>query len=312
MTRARDSNGKAGPTCREFRSQRPHWLGTAVALTGRVRMGPKTSVGDTVPTMPLQEDTIMKRRNETQPAETGRRRNAVTAIRFTWRALVLGALLCSPGLPVLAQDKPKPKAPEPTVPEIFTLMGQFVRVAYNNEGYVTLGYRTANASVGQEWMLLDIGLTVRKGTDTFVLKRDALSLQTPDGKTLPLATQKEYRTADLRGMQTMANHSRDTISYFPGDVARRCAVSFFSDPDTRNLSYDQVELNSQTGCLGRIYFNVPGGIKTGQHWLKVKFAQSEVQVPFRILTKDEAKEFSKTWEDLKEEHDESMKQKEKK
>jgi hypothetical protein len=34
-------------------------------------------------------------------------------------------------------------------------------------------------------------------------------------------------------------------------------------------------------------------------------------VPFRILTKEEEKEFRKTWEDLKEEHDESMKPKKK-
>jgi len=229
----------------------------------------------------------------------------------TFRALVLGVALCASLVPASAQEapKPKPKAPEPTVPEIFTLMGQYVRVAYNNDGYVTLGYRTANASVGNEWMLLEVGLTVRRGAESEVLKRDAFSLETPDGKTLPLASQAEYRTGQLRGLQTLANHSRDHIAYFPGDVTRRCALSFFSDPDSKNLTYDQVELSSQNGCLGRIYFHIPGGIKTGQHWLKVKFVQSEVHVPFRILTKEEAKEFSKTWEDLKEEHDEATKAK---
>jgi len=34
-----------------------------------------------------------------------------------------------------------------------------------------------------------------------------------------------------------------------------------------------------------------------------------VHVPFRILTKEEAKEFSKTWVDLKDEHDEATKEK---
>jgi hypothetical protein len=235
----------------------------------------------------------------------------VTTIHTTLKALILGALLCSPILPALAQETPKakPKAPEPAVPEIFTLMGQYVRVAYNNEGFVTLGYRTANSSVGNEWMLLEIGLSLRSGNDTFVMPRNAFSIETPDGKTIPLATQQEYRTGELRGLQTMANHYRDNISYFPGDVNRRCAVSFFSDPDKKGLSYDQVELNSVSGCLGRLYFHVPGGIKVGQHWLKVKFSQSEVHVPFRILTKEEAKEFSKTWEDLKEEHDEATKAK---
>ena len=42
----------------------------------------------------------------------------------------------------LAQE-PAIEAPEPGVPELFTLEGQFVRAAYNNEGYVTLGYRMA-------------------------------------------------------------------------------------------------------------------------------------------------------------------------
>ena len=32
-------------------------------------------------------------------------------------------------------------------------------------------------------------------------------------------------------------------------------------------------------------------------------------MPFRILTKEEAKEFSKTWVDLKDEHDEATKEK---
>src|SRR5262245_57669122 len=183
-------------------------------------------------------------------------------IRPLGKALVVGALLCSCILPQSAQEKPKPKvkAPVPTVPQIFTLMGQFVRVAYNNEGYVTLGYRTANASVGTEWMMLDIGLTLREGTKPYVLKRDALSLRTPDGKRLPMATQTEYSAADLRGLQTMANASRDVITYFPGDVIQPCAVSFFTDPERKNVSHDQVELNSMTGCLGRIYFHVPDGI----------------------------------------------------
>ena len=37
--------------------------------------------------------------------------------------------------------------PKPGVPEIFTIQGQYVRVAYNSEGYSSLGYRVANAAV---------------------------------------------------------------------------------------------------------------------------------------------------------------------
>ena len=94
------------------------------------------------------------------------------SIRSPWKAVAFVVLLSSSVLPLGAQDKPKVQAPKPTVPEVFTLMGQFVRVAYSNEGFVTLGYRAAQSSVGTEWMLLDVGLTVREGNKPVVLKRD--------------------------------------------------------------------------------------------------------------------------------------------
>ena len=101
-----------------------------------------------------------------------------------------------------------------------------------------------------------------------------------------------------------------TINYFPVDVSRGCGIKFFANLGSggRQLSYDEVELSYDRACSGRLYFHVPGGIKVGQHWLKVAFEGGEVQVPFRILTKEEAKQFEDSWEDLKKEHEEGLKQ----
>ena len=107
--------------------------------------------------------------------------------------LVLAGLISTIPAGAGSQEKPKVKIPEPGVPEIMTLEGRFVRAAYNNEGYVILGYRLANESVGGEWMLLEVGITVRDDVPDYTLKRDALSLETPDGKTIPLPTVEEYR-----------------------------------------------------------------------------------------------------------------------
>lgn len=231
-----------------------------------------------------------------------------------WKRVALATILCLTALPALAEEPqptpvPMPPMPQPTVPQLFTLEGQYVRVAYNNEGFVTLGYRVANDNVGKEWMLLEVGATVRQGTGSQSLTRESFSVRTPDGQTLKLATQQEYANGRLHGLNTYANHVRDNIGYFPAGTSRVCALSFYTDPDRRTLAHDQVELNDQSRCLGRIYVHVPGGIKTGQHWLDVKFAGSTIQVPFRILTKEEAKAFSKSWEDIKEEHDASQKKK---
>lgn len=193
------------------------------------------------------------------------------------------------------------KAPVAPVPQAFSLQGEFVRVACNNEGFVTLGYRVANGSVGDEWMMLDAGFTVRDGVKAYDLKRDAISLKTPDGKLIPLATQKEYAAAFyLPALNKRAQVTRDNLNYFPAEVNKACALLFFSDLGRKGAppAFEQVDLTDNRACLGRLFFKVPGGIQVGQHWLVTKFATSEVHVPFRILTKDEEKFLRKNWEDL--------------
>jgi uncharacterized protein (DUF1684 family) len=200
-------------------------------------------------------------------------------------------------------------APQPTVPEIFTVEGEFVRVAYNNEGYASMGYRMAQEQVGQEWVMLQAGLTLRKPTKDYNLKRDHLSITTPDGKNIPLATQQEYRgaMAAVSSLDMRAKVAPDSINYFPNDVSRGCALRFFPDDRGATLAFDETELSWSRACLGRLYFRIPGGVQIGQHWLNVQFAGSSLQVPFRILTKEEEKELSKRWQELKKQHEASFK-----
>jgi hypothetical protein len=215
-------------------------------------------------------------------------------------------LLLGGGAPVVAQTEVV--APKPTVPEVFTLMGQFVRVAYNNQGFVTLGYQMAQRAVGEEWLMLEVGVTMRSPAKDYTLKREHFSIKTPDGTVIPLASQQDYAKAGhLSALNKRAQVVRDPINYFPVDVSRGCPLAFFADPGRRGLAYDQVELSTNRGCVGRLYFHVPGGIKVGQHWLNVNFGESEVQVPFRILTKEEEKEFRESWQDIKKAHEASSK-----
>jgi len=180
-----------------------------------------------------------------------------------------------------------------------TLEGMYVRAAYNNEGYAIIGYKTANMSVGEEWMLLEMGTTVREGVPSFSLKRNDLSLETPDGAKLPLPSVDDYRSANLAALNNRANVARDSINYFPPMASQACRIGFFSELGQRALPWDQVEVSQSRACLGRLYFKVPGGIKYGQHWLNVQFPKSLVRVPFRILTKDEEKLLDKNYKDIR-------------
>jgi hypothetical protein len=210
------------------------------------------------------------------------------------------AALWIPMAPVDVETQDKPvQLPKAGVPEIMTIEGKFVRAAYNNEGYVILGYQLVNRSVGEEWMLLEVGMTVLDRTPAYRLKRDALSLETPDGKTHPLPTVNEHREANTMALQNRERVQRDSINYFPPMASRPCRIAFFTELDSRTIPYDEVELSNTRACLGRLFFKVPGGIAYGQHWLNVKFEKSVVRVPFRILTKDEEKFLDKNYGDIR-------------
>lgn len=230
-------------------------------------------------------------------------------------ALILVALVPLGRSPVpdrhAAQQPPKVAIPQPGVPQIMTIEGNFVRAAYNNEGYAILGYKLANLSLGEEWMLLEFGATLRDDVPNYTLKREALSLETPDGKTTPLATKQEYLKADVRALLAREKVQRDSINYFPPMASRPCRIGFFAELGAPAMAYDQVELSNLSGCLGRLFFHIPGGIQYGQHWLNVKFEKSTVRVPFRILTKDEEKLLSKNYGDIRRQIQEAFKPKKK-
>src|SRR5436190_17782781 len=95
-------------------------------------------------------------------------RVAAIATKLVAAVLVVGVATATAQTPAVTP-------PQPSVPEVFTIQGQFVRMAYNNEGFATLGYRSAQSEIGKEWMLLLVGITLRKPTPDFNLKREKLS-----------------------------------------------------------------------------------------------------------------------------------------
>jgi hypothetical protein len=233
-------------------------------------------------------------------------------VRLTILVPAFALLVLAAPCPLAGQAQPTGAlqgmtAPKPDVPEIFTLAGEFVRMAYNSEGYAVVGYRMVQVEVGNPWALLAVGVTLRDGVKDYTMPRDAFSLQTPDGKTIPLPTQQEYAKADVRALNKRAQMSNDSINYFPAGANRPCAFQFFSNLGGPGLSYDTVDLTNDRDCLGRLYFNVPGGIQVGQYFLNVKFAASTIQVPFRVFTKEQSAAFRKQWQDLKKAHDASYK-----
>ena len=207
------------------------------------------------------------------------------------------------------QEKPLVQLPQSGVPQVITMEGKFVRASYNQEGYVIIGYQASNRSVGEEWMLLEVGITVLPDVPDYRLTRDHFSLETPDGKTIPMAPLMEQRGGSVQAIQQRAKVQRDSINYFPTKASRACALLFFPDLGARSVPFDEVDLSDDRACVGRLYFRIPGGIAYGQHWLNVKFQNSLVRVPFRILTKEEEQFFSKNYKSIEQQVKDAFKPK---
>ena len=225
---------------------------------------------------------------------------------FTGLAVVGLAAVAS----VHARGQQPVQIPQPGVPQIMTLEGKFVRAAYNNEGYVILGYQIANRTIGETWIMLDVGIALMEKTEDYTLKRESFSLDTPDG-TLPLPSIAEYRDASsiVQPLQNRLKVQRDSINYFPPRVSGANRLGFFSDLGSRAMPWDQADVTHSRACLGQLYFHIPGGTKFGQYWLNIKFAQSVVRVPFRLLTEEEEKTLGKNFGDIKKQVDATFRKK---
>ena len=118
----------------------------------------------------------------------------MTTMRSVSGVLVAMSLVALASVHVSGQQKPAVQIPQPGVPQIMTLEGKFVRVAYNNEGYVILGYQIANRTIGDEWIMLDVGITLMERVRDYTLRRDAFTLDTPDGGSVCRRSRSTGRT----------------------------------------------------------------------------------------------------------------------
>lgn len=216
-------------------------------------------------------------------------------LRF-WLAVVAAVAIAGFSVPAIADEETPSQAGEKVGIE-----GTFVRVAENSEGWVVVGYRAANGAVGKEWVFFDIGMTVLKGVKDQKITRDHIKLVTPKHDVIDMATQEEYSkaAASLAAMEGEANIMRDSINYFPPAAAQACRIGFFTDQSQpmRGPAFDEVEVSANRACMGRVYFQVPGGLQLGNYNLDVHFAESIVKVPVEIMTKEQAKDFEKKWKE---------------
>jgi hypothetical protein len=160
-------------------------------------------------------------------------------------------------------------------------LGKSILKQFGPELWTVLGYRFANSQLGDEWMILEVGLSSPNGQSAEV-NREEIFLLSPSGNRIPLATQRQFNEVwgTLRSTISRANVDRDPLDYFPPSRIE-CAIQFFVAPG-QGVSFDQVTLNDRRGCFGRLFFNVPGGIQAGRWVLGIDLEESEIRIPFEL------------------------------
>ncbi len=163
-------------------------------------------------------------------------------------------------------------------------MGQYVLKQFGPELWVILGYRFANTQLGDEWMILELGLSAPAG-QTPKVERENIFLRSPSGSRISIASQTEFNDAwgELRPTIQRANVNRDPLEYFPPN-REDCSMQFFVAPGG-GVSFDEVVLNQQRACFGRLFVQVPGGIQSGRWVLGIDLPESEIRIPFELEAK---------------------------
>ncbi|HPC82335.1 MAG TPA: hypothetical protein P5234_03035 [Thermoanaerobaculaceae bacterium] len=143
---------------------------------------------------------------------------------------------------------------------------------------LALSYRFANLNMGMDWLLVDVAVTGSRRL-AVELKREKISLRTPDGETVPLPSQEELTESfsSIRAANQRANVAAEPLRYWGG--RQLCTLNFLVEPGT-NIVMRSIWVNDERWCVGRLYFPLARGVQPGRYELRIDLPESRVRVPF--------------------------------
>lgn len=97
--------------------------------------------------------------------------------------------------------------------------------------------------------------------------------------------------ATLRSLDQRGSIQRNSLNCLPTRANRPCRIGFFTNLATpqRGMAWEEFDTNPEMGCVGRLYFEVPGCIQYGRYFLNVSLRHGEIVAPMAIMTKEELK-----------------------
>jgi hypothetical protein len=167
-----------------------------------------------------------------------------------------------------------------------TQLSRYSVISEGPELRASVGFGQAAQDLGDEWMILIVQLTVPPMSANADVFRENISVRTPDGRTLPVLTQAEYR--QIYGK--IRTRVRQALTNTPplrlhGGSQRPCRSWFLEDPAV-GFGRDQMPITSFEVCAGPLVFRVPGALQPGRWRLVIELEESTADIPFEIEVED--------------------------
>jgi len=144
---------------------------------------------------------------------------------------------------------------------------------------VAISYRYPKLNPEGPWLMLD---TVMVATRYPIeVPRTAISLRTPSGEVVPLATPREYNNGyrELAWSITKDNATREPLDLLIS--ARYRSLRFFP-PSGIGVMFDSEWLDLFHNSYGRLFFKLPDTLQKGTYALRINLPESKVVIPFTI------------------------------
>lgn len=173
-----------------------------------------------------------------------------------------------------------PASPQPSEPTLDQPGKHLVRYL-GPKLEVLVDYQFAAASLGQEWMILNVAVGGSQAAATEV-RSDAVTLRIPDGTRIPLPSYEAFASAfpEIQSASRRAALAASPLDFTRADRSS-CLLSFQPVPGTVPV-LTSVYVTLRRLCSGLLYFPVPGGIQPGRYALAIGLEEGEVVVPFEI------------------------------
>ena len=188
------------------------------------------------------------------------------------------------GLLTLGCGSTTPAMPNPITEPVVDQPGRDM-IRYRDKVIeVVVESRFAANNLAEDWLILNVALSGMTGAATKVDRR-LISVRTPDGRTIPLPSYKEFNAAygELASAARRAAIASQPLDFTRGG-RRACGINFMPLPGSGVAANKALNVTKNELCVGMLYFPVRGGVQPGRWKLILDFEETQAVVPFVLET----------------------------